>query len=180
MKRAKQIWNIVTLGALMALLNVACHKDPTPEPQPNPNQPTDTIPPTDTITPGDTITPVLPTREIVIPWAWGAGEGFAPKKDTIEFYAKDPTVKYVFIYLMPIQNFESTWEPRHFKRARDTLQTRLDIDSEKVHGQGIVKVGEDGAHIHPDTLTQKFGMWEPDSIWFATNGWRVERYNKSK
>lgn len=29
----------------------------------------------------------------------------------------------------------------------------------------------------PDTLTKKYGMWEPDSLWFALNGWRIERYN---
>lgn len=162
---------VLFLAALMALAT-ACKKAPTPEPTPTPNQPTDTV------TPNDTTTQIVPTREIVIPWSWEAGEGYAPPKDTIEFYAKDPTVKYVFIHLICIQNMGSTREPKHYRKARDTLLTRIDIDSTKVHGRGEVKVGRDGAHIHPDTLTKKFGMWEPDSLWFAKHGWQVKRYNR--
>lgn len=169
MKRAKQIWNIVTFGALMTFLIAACHKDPTPEPQPNPDQPTDTIPT------GDTIPPIVPTREIVIPWCWSSGDGLAPWPDTIRYYAQQPDVKHVIIYMVP--GSQSTWEPRHFNIARDSLQDRLNIDRIKVIGGGTVKVGRDGAHIHPDTLTKKYGMWEPDSLWFALNGWRIERYN---
>ncbi len=169
----------ILLIALMAFL-AACHKDPTPEPQPNPNQPTDTITPNDTITPGDTIPPIVPTREIVIPWSWAAGEGIAPPKDTIKFYTDDPTVKYVFIHLIPIQNIGSTWRPIDYHLARDTLQTRLDIDTSKVRGRGVVKVGRDGAHIHPDTLSPKHGMWEPDSVWFDSHGWQIQRFYRSK
>ena len=158
-KKSKKAWGIFSLAALMAFLN-ACNKDPIPEPQPD--------------NPNDTVQPIVPTREITIPWCWSAGQGLAPNMDTIKFYATDPTVKYVFLYLIP--GHETTWEPRHFHEARDTLQTRIDIDPNKVSGRGDVKVGRDGAQIHPDTLTKKYGMWEPDSVWFAQHGWRVGRF----
>ena len=118
-----------------------------------------------------------PWREAVIPWMWGAGDGLVPPKDTVAFYANDPTVKYVYIHLMQVDTYGTTWEPRHFNRARDSLQTRIDINPDKVRGKGVIKVGNDGAHIHPDTLTKKYGMWEPDSLWYAKNGWRVQRYH---
>lgn len=142
---------VLFLAALMALAT-ACKKDPTPEPEPE------------------------PWREAVVPWMWGAGDGLVPPKDTIAFYTNDPTVKYVYIHIMQVNTMGSTWEPRDFKKARDSLQTRIDINPDKVRGRGIVKVGRDGAHIHPDTLTKKYGMWEPDSAWFTKNGWRVGRF----
>lgn len=163
MKHSKHVWITLSIIALLVFLIVACHKDPAPAPQPNPDQPTDTI------------TPIVPTREIVIPWCWSSGDGWAPWPDTIKYYAQQPDVKHVIIYMVP--GSQSTWEPRFFNIARDSLQDRLNIDPIKVIGGGTVKVGRDGAHIHPDTLTKKYGMWEPDSLWFAINGWRIERYN---
>ncbi|MBQ6027869.1 MAG: hypothetical protein IJL21_04955 [Alphaproteobacteria bacterium] len=160
---------VLFLAALMALAT-ACKKDPSPEP--TPNHPTDTITPA---VPQDTI---VPTREIVIPWCWSASNGLAPNMDTIRFYAIDPTVKSIFIHLIP--GHETTWEPIRYNRAHDSLQLRINIDTSKVHGRGDVKVGRDGAHISPDTLTTKFGMWEPDSLWFANHGWRVSRFKKTK
>lgn len=173
MKR-KQYYNLGRVLILVGIMAIAtaCHKVPTPEP--TPNYPTDTIPP---IVPQDTI---IPTREIVIPWSWDSGDGLAPQKDTIEFYAKDPTVKKVIIYLICIHTAESTLEPKHYRKARDTLQTRIDIDSTKVTGRGEVKVGRDGAQIHPDTLTKKYGMWITDSLWFTKHGWHVKRYNNQR
>ena len=162
---------VLFLAALMALAT-ACKKDPTPEPQPTPNQPTDTV------TPVDTTTQIVPTREIVIPWCWSADNGLAPNVDTVRRYAMDPTVAYVFIHLIP--GHETTWEPPIYKRARDSLQLCIDVDKNKVRGRGEVKVGRDGAHIHPDTLTKKFGMWEPDSLWFSNCGWKVKRFKKQR
>ena len=162
------------MGIFMALVS-ACKPDPVPgSDQPTPHN--DTIP-ADTITPPPADT-IIPTREIIIPWSWSSGDGLAPQMDTIKFYAMDPTVKYVVIYLVP--GFQTTWEPRFYRIARDSLQTRIDVDSTKVKGRGIVKVGRDGAQIHPDTLTTKYGMWEPDSLWYTKHGWRIERYDKSR
>ena len=122
------------------------------------------------------VTEPEPWREITIPWTWASGEGLAPRKDTIAFYANDPTVKYVYIYLRPFDTYGTTLEQEHFRIGRDTLQTRIDINPDKVRGRGVIRVGSDGAHIHPDTLTKKYGMWETDSLWFASHGWRIERY----
>ena len=181
MKQKYKIGKILSLATLMAIAN-ACNKDPVPQPTPDQPTTTDTItPPThDTITPGHNDTIPEPWREAVIPWLWGGGMGLVPPRDSIEFYTNDPTVKYVFIYIMQVSTMGSTWEPRNFKKARDSLQTRIDINPDKVRGRGIIKVGTDGAHIHPDTLTEKFGMWEPDSSWFTQNGWRIGRFFDNK
>lgn len=157
----KQNYNIHKVLSFVALMIIAhaCGKDPQPEPEPE---------------------PIVPTKEVVVPWVWGADEGFAPPSDTIENYTRDPYVKYVFIYILTVQNIGSTWKPESFHRARDTLQNRINIDSTKVRGRGIVKVGKDGAQIHPDTLTKKYGMWEPDSLWFTKHGWKIQRFEKHK
>ncbi len=154
MKKVKMN-HILTLAALMAIAT-ACKKDPTPEPEPE------------------------PWREAVVPWMWGGGMGLVPPKDSIAFYANDPTVKYVYIYILQADTYGTTWEPRNFKKARDSLQTRIDIAPNKVRGRGLIKVGKNGAHIDPDTLTKKYGMWEPDSLWFTKNGWRIGRFSDCK
>ena len=171
MKQKYNIGKVLSLAALMAIAN-ACGKDPVP--QPTPEQPTDTI------TPINNDTTPEPWREAVIPWMWGGGMGLVPPRDSIEFYTNDPTVKYVYIYIMQVSTMGSTWEPRNFKKARDSLQTRIDINPDKVRGRGLIKVGTDGAQIHPDTVTEKYGMWKPDSLWFTQNGWRIGRFSDNK
>lgn len=142
--------------ATLLILAAECHKAPTIEPQPNLNQ---------------------PTREIIIPWCWGSGDGLAPWIDTIKYYVQQPDVEHVVILMVP--GAESTWEPRFYNIARDSLQTRFDIDTNKVIGDGWVKVGRDGAHIHPDTLTKKYGMWEPDSLWYASHNFKIGRFTRN-
>ena len=148
----------VLVLALVAFL-AACGKDPASQPEPNPN---------------DTVQPIVPTREIVIPWCWSSGDGLAPWPDTIRHYVQQSDVKHVIIYMVP--GSQSTWIPEFFHIAKDSLQDRLNIDTTKVIGGGVVKVGRDGAQIHPDTLTKKYGMWEPDSVWYASHGWQIQRY----
>ena len=145
MKKAKL--NRVLFLAALAALATACKKDPQPE----------------------------PWREAVSPWMWGGGMGIVPPKDTVAFYANDPTIKYVYIHILQADTYGGAWQPRHFNQARDSLQSRIDISPDKIRGRGIIKVGRDGARISPDTLTKKYGMWETDSLWFTKNGWRVER-----
>ena len=144
----KSLVKILPLSLLMGMA-VACSKEKEPE----------------------------PWREAVIPWMWGAGDGIAPPMDTVTFYANDPTIKYIYIHLMQVNTYGTTWEPIDFNRAHDSLQRRININPDKVRGKGVIKVGKDGAHIHPDTLTKKYGMWEPDSLWYTKNGWRVQRYH---
>lgn len=127
------------------------------------------------------VEPTLPEpieqHDVVIDWTWGLGMGLAPSKDSVAYYTKQPEVRYVYINLVPTGDmYGSTYNPRHFRKARDTLQSRIDVNPYKVHGSGIVRVGRDGAHIHPDTITKKYGMWEPDSVWFANHGWTIERF----
>ncbi len=181
MKRAKRIWNVVTLGALMAFL-AACHKDPTPEPQPNPNQPTDTI------TPNDTITPIIPTKEIVLDWNWEANLGWAPPKDSIKYYTDQDSVKFVDINIIGDQGvgFPANCTGYHagaFHKARDTLQTRIDIDPAKVKLSGTILVNStNGANLpsHDSSYYYEPGMAIYDSLWFTGNGCLVRRPIYSK
>lgn len=162
MKRAKRVWNIISLSALMAFL-AACHKDPTP--QPNPDHPTDTI------------TPIVPTKDVTIVWDWSAGVGRAPPKDTVKYYTDQDSVRLVDIYLIgengigyPINCTGSYANVLH--RARDSLQTRIDIDSTKVKLSGTLIVGE----ILPNHNSgQEPGIAWYDSVWFVKQGCVVRR-----
>ena len=157
----KSFLRLLPFGLLMA---IACHKDSTPQPTQDPNP-----------------TPVE-TYDIVLPWSWDDMLGIAPPKDTIKFYANHPSVSSVSIHLMREgQFFNQTFHPTSFHKARDTLQSRIDINPEKVKGSGVVMVGSDGAHVPPDTNNVHcHGMWLDDSIWFTEHGWAIERLRKAR
>ena len=173
MKRAKRVWNIISLGALMAFL-AACHKDPIPTPQPNPDQPTDTIP------------PVVPTKIITINWDWDAVIGWAPPKDSIKHYTDQDSVKFVDIHIMGRQGPDfpvncSGYRPGAFHKARDTIQTRINIAPAKVKLSGTIIVNPDnGATLQSHENNQDSGMAYYDSIWFTNNGCTVRRPINSK
>ena len=165
---------VLFVGALMTFLIAACHKDPIPTPQPTPNQPTDTIP------------PVVPTKIITINWDWDANLGWAPPKDSIKYYTDQDSVKFVYIHIM------GNWgpdfpvncggvRPSSFHKARDTLQTRINIDPAEVKLSGTILVNPDnGATLQSHENTQEMGMTYYDSIWFTTNGCTVCRPIYSK
>ena len=124
--------------------------------------------------PTDTI--VIPTKEKTFDVDWnvdGATTYYvAPPADSIKKYTSDPEYKYVFINFMnknPNPNIEqegmpcSGYQVRTFKRARDTLQTRIDIDPKKVRGSGTIIVAGPG----------ELGIHRSDSTWYADNGWRI-------
>ncbi len=163
MKRAKRLWNLLSLGAIMAFL-AACHKDPTPNPQPTPDQPTDTI------------TPIIPTKEIIIHWDWDAGIGWAPPKDSIKYYANQDSVKTIFIHPIgrdgigfPV-NYTGVYAGS-LHRARDTLQTRIDIDSTKVALAGAISVSNTNLPNHDPG--QEPGIAWYDREWFERHGCRI-------
>ena len=150
----------LTLAGLMAIAN-ACHKDPTPEPQPNP-QPT----------------PIIPTKEITIDWSWenNPTPGWAPPKDSIKYYTDQDSVKYVFINIIghngvgfPVNC--TGYEPAPFHRARDTLQTRIDIDSTKVRLSGSFYALNANATNHESG--QRPGITPYDKEWFERHGMSV-------
>ena len=148
MKKVKMN-HILTLAALMAIAT-ACKKDPTPEPEPE------------------------PLHDVVIDWDWGQGMGLAPSKEMIKNETDKKDVRAVFI------NFNETnvtnWSPANFHKARDTLQTRIDIAPNKVRGSGTICVNSrNGAHMPTYTETEISGMSIYDSIWFTAHGWNVRR-----
>lgn len=165
---------VLFLAALMALAT-ACKKDPTPEPTPTPNHPTDTV------TPVDTTTPIIPTREIVVHWDWDAGIGWAPPKDSIKYYTKQADVKIVDINLIDMNGIGfpvncTGFRASAFHKARDTLQTRIDIDSSKVKLSGTILINfQNGATIPDHTVGYEPGITPYDSAWFVKHGCIVRR-----
>ena len=123
--------------------------------------------------------PQIEQHDDTIHWClWDNDYGsVAPSLDSVAYYTNDPTVRHLFINLIPTSDcvIERTMSQYGFNVVRDTLQLCIDVAPAKVRGCGIVKVGRDGAHIHPDTLVYKRGMWGLDSLWFAQHGWKVER-----
>lgn len=158
------------LGGLMGLATLFGCEEPD-----NPTPPTPQPDPTDTI--------VIPTKEKVfdmdLAFEW------APSADSIKKYADNPEYKYIFINVMNKGSPSllsdgqegmpcSGYPARVFKRARDTLQTRIDINPAKVRGSGTIIVNrENGAQL-PDSVDVA-GMWLKDSIWFANMGYKIER-----
>jgi hypothetical protein len=161
--KAKKVWNILSLSALMAFLG-ACQKDPTPQPQPEP-------------TPTDTVQPIIPTKEIKLYWDWDAVIGWAPPKDSIKYYTDQDSVKTVDINIIgrkgpgfPVTS--DTYRANDFHNARDTLQTRIDIDPNKVKLSGTLLIHET---LPDDAPEQSKGIFVIDSTWFANLGCFLRR-----
>lgn len=157
------------IGAAMGLATLfGCHEpdDPVTPPTPQPD-PTDTI--------------VIPTKEKTFDIDWNVEPyDFAPPADSIKKYASDPEYKYVFIKFMDLrQNQEGMpcggYPVRAFKRARDTLQTRIDINPKKVRGSGKIIVQCLGdASLSETAPLGTCGMTGRDSTWYTKQGWAIE------
>ena len=161
MKKAKL--NRVLFLAALAALATACKKDPTP------NQPTDTV------------TPIVPTKEVIINWDWDANMGWAPPKDSIKYYTDQSDVKTLNINLIGFDGVgfpvNCTGYPADaFRKARDTLQTRIDVDPPKVKLSGTILINfQNGATITNPDNDYTPGMTPPDSAWFVKHGCIVRR-----
>jgi hypothetical protein len=157
------------LVGILLLGASACHKDPTPEPNSTPTQ-NDTTADNPPFNPEDTVTP---WRKIVIDWNWDAVIGWAPPKDTIKYYTDQKNVGNVKINLIGRKGpgfpvICTTYSPSAFHKARDTLQTRIDIDSLKVGLSGTILARNANATNHnPD---QPDGITPYDVRWFEQHG----------
>ncbi len=168
MYKTKQNYSINPLKCLLigGMIGVAtligCRKKPTPTPPTPQPDPTDTI--------------VIPTKEKT--FDWDLEFEWAPSADSIKKYADDPEYKYVFINATNLHAPSVTQEgmpcsgypTRVFKRARDTLQTRLDINPKKVRGSGTIIVDRT---LSDDAAPGELGIPRSDSTWYDNNGWRV-------
>lgn len=113
-------------------------------------------------------------HDVVIDWNWQDGFGWAPPKEMIQDKINKKNVNTVFINLTSPNS--TGYSPWGFHRARDTLQTRLDIAPGRVRGMGTIYVSsQDGAQL-PDPLAEDIsGMALEDSLWYTANGWKVQR-----
>ncbi len=163
--KAKKVWNILSLSALMAFLG-ACQKDPTPQPQPEP-------------TPTDTVQPIVPhyPDTVYVPFEFRPAIVEAnPNMDTIKFYADKPDVKKIIMDLQPMDTtFTFGWGWRAFDRARDTLQSRIDIAPDKVCGRGTIFVKD----VIPDSLHNIPGLPHGDSIALSNMGFKIYLVGRS-
>ncbi len=159
MKKAK-INRVLFLAALTAFAT-ACKKDPNGT--------------------NNTNEPVVPTKEVIIHWDWDADIGLAPPKDSIKYYTDQSDVKTLNINLI---GFDGIGFPVNctgfyagaFHRARDTLQTRIDIDPSKVRLSGTILINfQNGATIPNHNVNDKPGATPYDSAWFTYYGCIVRR-----
>lgn len=119
--------------------------------------------------------------DVVIDWNWEDNLGYAPPKEMIQNEINKKNVNTVFINLTSPNSTGHT--PGMFHRAREALQTRLDIAPGRVRGMGTIYVNSrNGAHLPNPTDDDNCGMSLTDSLWYTANGWKVQRltppYNK--
>lgn len=117
-------------------------------------------------------------HDVVIDWAWDA-QSLASSKKMIQKEINKKNVNMVFLNFGEMNL--TSWNPAGFHKARDTLQTRLDIAPGRVRGMGTIYVASDnGAHLPDVTERITPGMALEDSIWYTANGWNVRRLYPQK
>lgn len=109
---------------------------------------------------------------VVIDWNWDVEISRAPPMDTIKKYANKLVVDTIFINLTDPNS--TGMAVMHFRRAKDSLQTRIDVAPTRVRGMGTIYPTR--ADI-PEFIPNGSGMCIEDSLWFTANGWKVQRYN---
>lgn len=144
---------------LLVLVVVASSCNKTPEPTPEP-EPTHHYPET-----------------IYVPFEFRPAIVEAnPNMDTIKFYADKPDVKTIIMDLQPMDTtFTFGWGWRAFDKARDTLQSRIDIAPDKVCGRGTIFVKD----VIPDSLHNIPGLPRGDSIAFSNMGFKIYLVGRS-
>lgn len=145
----QSLLKIAPLVLFVMLMAPACKKtkvEPTPEPEP---------------------------YDVVIDWNWDTEPTFAPPMDLIKKYAQDKYVNNIFINLTSPNS--GGMAVKHFSRARDSLQTRIDVAPTRVRGMGTIFVNRTGGAQLPDTAIYTAGMALRDSIWFTDHSWMVQR-----
>lgn len=143
---------IILLFVVTAILATSCHKEQDPK----------------------------PTREAIIEWSWDIDRAWAPPKEMVKIEADKSDVNKVIIKLTYMNC--SGMFPASFHRARDTIQTRIDIAPHKVRLAGKIFVNtQNGAHLPPIYEPgHGSGMSLEDSIWFTQNGCTVQRLPRGK
>lgn len=157
---------IVPTGMIAALcIAASCNREPqptppTPEPEP------------------------IPTRHVSMDMTWYeifhgqlADKGIA---DTL----KDPTVQTLEMRLVypddenVFGETSSGFSAKNFHRARDTLQNYSNLSDNLIYSGTIIVHREGGAHLNNPTGNGT-GMALEDSIWYASKGFQIKRYDPS-
>ena len=140
---------MVLVPLTLLILVVSCNKDRTKSNTPEP----------------------IVKHDVVIDWDFHSDTGRAPSMDTVKKYAADKYVDKIFINL--IDDNSTNMGVIHFRRARDSLQTRIDVAPTRVRGMGTIDpLRADIPEFDPFVG----GMCVEDSLWFTSHGWRIQRY----
>lgn len=143
-------WLMVLVPLALLIIVVSCSKKNKVEPEPEP-------------------------YDVVIDWNWEDNLGYAPPMNLIKKYAQDKYVNNIFINLTSPNS--TGMAVKHFRRSRDSLQTRIDVAPTRVRGMGTIYPWR--ADI-PDFDPYGDGMCIEDSLWFTAHGWKVQRYNHGR
>lgn len=115
-------------------------------------------------------------RDVIIDWEWGSGLDATAQKEIIRKEINKRNVNRIFLDFG--ERNLTNWYPAAFHRARDTLQTCIDIAPGRIRGLGTIYVSStDGAHLPDVTARFPEGMGLVDSLWYTANGWKVQRLN---
>ena len=126
-------------------------------------------------------TPVEPTKVITMDFDWRTPFNTAINLKEIKNLTDQPDVKNVCMNLVYTEEStmgeSSNYPTRAFHIARDSLQKRFDI-SPKVIGSGTIIVHSEGGAQQP-SVTEGTGMALEDSIWYASKGFAIKRFDAS-
>lgn len=110
-------------------------------------------------------------HDVIIDYTWGP---VPTPKEVIQNEINKKNVNMVFLNCG--EKNVTHWTPSGFHRARDTLQTRLDIAPGRIRGMGTIYVNSrNGAHLPSVDIDTIEGMGFLDSVWYTANGWKVQR-----
>ena len=114
----------------------------------------------------------------LIEWDWDVDGAWAPPKEIIKAETDKRDVENVIIKLTYANC--TGFPPGAFHRARDTLQTRINIAPNQVKLSGRIFVNsQNGAHLPPIYEPgHGSGMSLEDSIWYTSHGCTVQRLHQ--
>ena len=157
----KTLLLLMGLGAL-----VGCKKPPVPEPQPTP---TDSIPETP-------VTPVKPYDTIV--WDLHTAPSWAPSHDTIRNHLK-PGLKKLTLHIIDktgANGHDLYWinsTPQHLHRAREELQSDIELDTTLINLYGSASVKVIGTPGYVPTNEEEGTIQYEDAQYLMQHGLRI-------
>jgi hypothetical protein len=106
-------------------------------------------------------------------WNWNENLENAPTEEMVRFLADDKYTSEVHLMVSPTS--VPSFTAATFHSARDTLQRLINVNPDKVRGYGNIYTNSTNGASLPFIDGSWYGMALEDSIWFAQNGWGINR-----